>query len=76
MTKELVYVQDKNLDKGKTVTSSFIIAENAGITHKAVKNQIVKYLSDFEEFGRVVFKKDTFDTEGGKSPGIMILNIR
>ena len=65
MTKELVYVQDKNLDKGKTVTSSFIIAENAGITHKAVKNQIVKYLSDFEEFGRVVFKKDTFDTEGG-----------
>lgn len=53
MTKELVYVQDKNLDKGKTVTSSFIVAENAGITHKAVKNQISKREKELKMFGNL-----------------------
>lgn len=63
---EIVYAQEMNFDKGKVVTNSFIVAENAGITHKAVKNQITKYQKDFEEFGRVVFKKATFSTEGGE----------
>ena len=62
---DIVYARKGNLDKQDIITNSFIVAEKAGITHKAVKNQIVKYFSDFEEFGRVVFKKDTFDTEGG-----------
>lgn len=65
MQKEMVYVENGNLDNGDLVTSSYIISENAGITHKAVKNQIVKYKNDFEEFGRVVFKKATFETDGG-----------
>ena len=64
MTKELVYVQDKNLDKGKTVTSSFIIAENAGITHKSLKNVIRKYESDLKEFGLLPFK--TAEVEFGR----------
>ena len=64
MAKELVYVQDKNLDKGKTVTSSFIIAENAGITHKSLKNVIRKYESDLKEFGLLPFK--TAEVEFGR----------
>ena len=64
MTKELVYVQDKNLDKGKTVTSSFIVAENAGITHKSLKNVIRKYESDLKEFGLLPFK--TAEVELGR----------
>ena len=64
MTKELVYVQDKNLDKGKTVTSSFIVAENAGITHKSLKNVIRKYESDLKEFGLLPFK--TAEVEFGR----------
>ena len=64
MTKELVYVQDKNLDKGKTVTSSFIVAENAGITHKSLKNVIRKYESDLKEFGLLPFK--TAEAEFGR----------
>ena len=72
MTKELVYVQDKNLDKGKTVTSSFIIAENAGITHKSLKNVIRKYESDLKEFGLLPFK--TAEVEFGRPETFYELN--
>lgn len=62
----MVYNQGGNLDKGKTVTNSFIIAENAGITHKAVKNQIVKRKKELESFGRVVLKIQPMKTLGGE----------
>lgn len=61
MCKELVYNQGGNLDKGKTVTNSFIIAENAGITHKSLKNTIRKYEEDLKEFGLLTFKKAEVD---------------
>ena len=43
---EIVYAQENNLDKGKVVTNSYIVAENAGITHKSLKNVVRKYESD------------------------------
>lgn len=57
MTKELVYVQGGNLDKGSVVTNSFIVSEKADISHKAVKNQIVKREKELRMFGNLtVFK--------------------
>lgn len=53
MQKEMVYVENGNLDNGSLVTNSYIIAENAGITHKAVKNQISKRKENIEMFGKL-----------------------
>jgi len=64
MTKELVYAQENNLDKGKVVTNSYIVAENAGITHKSLKNVVRKYESDLKEFGLLPFK--TAEVEFGR----------
>ena len=61
---EIVYAQGNNLDKGKIVTNSYIVAENAGITHKSLKNVIRKYESDIKEFGLLPFK--TAEVEIGR----------
>ena len=61
---EIVYAQEMNLDKGKIVTNSYIVAENAGITHKSLKNVIRKYESDLKEFGLLPFK--TAEVEFGR----------
>lgn len=53
MQKEMVYVENGNLDNGDLVTNSYIISENAGITHKAVKNQISKRKENIEMFGKL-----------------------
>ena len=47
MTKELVYARNGNLDKQDIITNSFIVAEKAGITHKAVKNQMLCFINGF-----------------------------
>lgn len=60
----VVYAQEKNLDKGNIVTNSYIVADNAGITHKSIKNTIRKYESDLKEFGLLPFKKA--DVEFGR----------
>ena len=62
--KEIVYAQENNLDKGKVVTNSYIVAENAGITHKSLKNVVRKYESDLKEFGLLPFK--TAEVEFGR----------
>lgn len=61
---EIVYAQENNLDKGKVVTNSYIVAENAGITHKSLKNVVRKYESDLKEFGLLPFK--TAEVEFGR----------
>jgi phage regulator Rha-like protein len=53
MTKELVYARNGNLDKQDIITNSFIVAEKAGITHKAVKNQISKREKELKMFGNL-----------------------
>ena len=61
---EIVYARENNLDKGKVVTNSYIVAENAGITHKSLKNVVRKYESDLKEFGLLPFK--TAEVEFGR----------
>lgn len=66
MTKEMVFVEERNLDKGEILTTTFIIAEHAGITHKSIRDNISnKWKEDLEEFGRLRFKKEPFETNGG-----------
>ncbi len=47
------------------VTTSMVIAENTEIQHKNVLSMIRQYKAELEGFGRVAFKKSTFETAGG-----------
>nr|DAH23149.1 MAG TPA: regulatory protein [Caudoviricetes sp.] len=43
--------------KGNRVfTNSTVIAEGTGNKHSSIQRIILKYMSDFEEFGKVRFK--------------------
>ena len=60
---------------GQALTSSVIIAENTGNTHKAIIQLVRGYLNDFETFGRVGFEIQPFETNGGiQKREISILN--
>jgi len=50
---------------GQPVTTSLIIAEGTQNQHKNVLELIRHYLNDLEEFGRVAFKTEPFETAGG-----------
>lgn len=53
------------LRDGQAVTSSDVIANGVDYPHKNVIQQVRKYLSDLESFGRVEFKILPFQTGGG-----------
>lgn len=61
MTADLVVVADDGLP----TTTSLVIAEGTDNEHASVLRLIRDNVSDFEEFGRVGFEIDTFDTAGG-----------
>lgn len=60
---------------GTLTTTSEIIAAGTKSEHRNVIRLVRKYLTDFEAFGRVDFKNQTFDTAGGtQSREIAVLN--
>ena len=64
---DLVRVLEGNYDKEKIVTDTFIVAENAGISHKSLRDNITnKWKNYLEQFGSLPFEKETLDTAGGK----------
>lgn len=65
---ELVYLDGKK----EPYTLSSIISEHAEITHKALREQIRKHLSELEQFGKVPFK--TAPLPSGQQAKDYILN--
>lgn len=49
----------------KLNTTSLIIANNCGVTHRAVIQLIRKFKADLQDVGRVAFQMRTFETKGG-----------
>ena len=63
---KLVKVFEGNYDKGEIVTNTFIVAENAGISHRSIRDNISKkWKDDLEEFGRLRFETAPLETAGG-----------
>ena len=50
---------------GEATTTSLIIAEGTGIEHASIMKLIRNNLNDFNEFGRVRFEIQPFETAGG-----------
>lgn len=64
----------KNQD-GELVTTSLIIAKGTESQHASVIRLVRDNIEDFEEFGRVGFEIEPFDTAGGKQKrSIAVLN--
>ncbi len=60
---------------GRAVTDSMVIAENVGNPHASVIKLVRQNIKDIEEFGRVGFEIQPFNTPGGKqNREIAILN--
>ena len=55
---ELVYIDGKK----EPYTLSSIISECAQVHHRHVKNLLNKHKTDFEQFGKVHFKKSPSDS--------------
>lgn len=54
---KMVKVLDGNFEKGIAVTDTFIIAENAGLSHRSIRDNITKkWKGDLEEFGELRFE--------------------
>lgn len=51
--------------KDEVFTDSRILADGAGIEHRAVIQLITNHLGDVSEFGRVTFQMIPFETNGG-----------
>lgn len=51
--------------KDEAFTNSVILAQGAGIEHRAVIQLITTHLEDVSEFGRVTFQMLPFETKGG-----------
>ena len=51
--------------KDEAFTDSMILAEGAGVEHRAVIQLINSHKEDIEEFGRVTFEMRPFETNGG-----------
>lgn len=58
--KELVLLKND-----EAFTNSLIIAEGAGIEHRALIQLISSHIDDVSEFGRVTFEMLPFETNGG-----------
>lgn len=62
-------------ENGTASTTSLIVAEGTKNEHRAVLQLIRNNLADFEEFGRVAFQMQPFDTAGGvQAREIAVLN--
>ena len=60
---------------GEATTTSLIIAEGTGIEHASIMKLIRNNLNDFNEFGRVRFEIQPFETAGGiQKREVAILN--
>ncbi len=60
---------------GQAVTTSLAIAEGTGVQHKNILERIRKNNIDFNDFGRVTFETQTFETAGGiQNREVAILN--
>lgn len=53
------------INRGKTFTTSLILAQGMGISARSVKSLIEKYKAELESFGRVTFQMQTLQTNGG-----------
>lgn len=63
------------LTDGVATTTSMRIANGTDVQHKNVIELVRHYIGDFEEFGRVAFETQPFDTAGGvQSQTVAILN--
>jgi len=72
--KELVIVKKVN-KKDVPVTTTKIIADEVGKSHRSIYLLVEKFKSDFEIFGRVSSQMTPFDTKGGQQNlKIYILN--
>ena len=62
-------------DDGTLTTTSLIIADGVGNDHASVIKIVRNNLADFEDFGRVGFEIQTFETAGGtQSRTVAVLN--
>lgn len=60
---------------GQPVTTSLVIADGVQHEHRAVLKLLRDYLPDFEDFGRVAFEVQPFETAGGtQQREVAILN--
>ena len=71
--KELVFVESVKLDE-QPYTTSEVIAEYAGIEHRAVRQLIRKYMSDLELFGKTTFEMSKIKEGPGRKSKIYKLN--
>lgn len=63
------------MNGNEPITTSLIVAEGTDSQHRAVLQLIKQNLSDFEEFGRVAFEMQPFETAGGpQNRTIAVLN--
>lgn len=63
------------IKNGEAVTTTLAIAEGTQNSHESVIKLVRKYLQDLEEFGRVGFEIQTFETAGGtQSREVAVLN--
>lgn len=70
---KLVKVFEGNYDKGEIVTNTFIVAENAGISHRSIRDNISKkWKDDLEEFG--VLRFENAEVEVGRPETYYLLN--
>lgn len=71
MTNEIVFIGSD----GQAVTTSLAIAEGTEIQHKNILEMIRKNPQDFNDFGRVTFETQPFETAGGiQKREVAILN--
>lgn len=71
MTNEIVFIGSD----GQAVTTSLAIAEGTEIQHKNILEMIRKNPQDFNDFGRVSFETQPFETAGGiQKREVAILN--
>lgn len=54
------------INNGQAVTTTLVIAEGTGYDHASVIKLVRKYVGDLQEFGRVGFEIQTFETAGGQ----------
>lgn len=72
MNAELVVVATED---GTAATTSLIVAEGTGSEHRAVLQLIRNNIGDFQEFGRVAFQMQPFETPGGvQAREVAVLN--
>ena len=54
-----------DVENGEPVTTTLQVALGLGIMHASVVKLVRTYMPDFQEFGRVGFKIQSFETDGG-----------